>query len=75
MMLVEVDNGSTDKTSEKTAFTLSIPVHKVAFPMQHFLTTARDPPLPDQVLGLDPGGLHPSPNDRRSGNIDAPGEG
>lgn len=29
--------------------------------------------LPDQVLGLDPGGLHPSPNDGRASNINAPG--
>uniref|UniRef100_A0A481CU22 V-type proton ATPase 21 kDa proteolipid subunit n=1 Tax=Sus scrofa TaxID=9823 RepID=A0A481CU22_PIG len=27
----------------------------------------------DQVLGLDPGGLHPSPNDGRASNINAPG--
>lgn len=29
--------------------------------------------LPDQVLGLNPGGLHPSPNDGRASDIDAPG--
>ena len=28
--------------------------------------------LPDQVLGLDPGGLHPSSNDGRASDINAP---